>query len=553
MEKNTITFNGVSIETFSEPNPNRIISLLSRQRKLTYFDNPPVAALVNGELTSLMDNIMQHADIVTIPLFSPLGRRVYRKTLCFVLCTASARLYPERSLVIGHSLGDGYFFSYKGGEKADVEKLKNKMAEIIADDEIIDFIRLSFDEALRYVREHNLKDTELLLLSRNDGSYRFNGLGSTLEMYYEPMLPSTRYLAIWDLVEYHDGILLRYPQSRNEKELMPFFDNKLLFSVFKENKKNSELLHLESLGRLNNIQITGNIQQTVTLSETLQRRQFAEVGRTIADRGNKVVFIAGPSASGKTTASLKLCNELKINGLNPIKISLDDYYKKLEDVPLDASGNKNFEVLDALDLPLFRNQLNGLLKGEEVYLATYSIKTRQHDFSTKPTKLSEDDVLIIEGIHGLNPALVPEINPNKIFKIYISALNQLNLDSRSRISTTDNRILRRLVRDYRTRGLDAVETLSRWPSVERGEKDNIFPYQNNADIIFNSALDYEFGVLTTYATPLLRSVTKNDGMAYTTARRLLSFLKLVYPIPSEYVPSDSILREFIGGSIFNAT
>ncbi len=551
MEKNTIIFNGTPVDTYTSVKENAIISLLVKERKLKYKDNPPVAAIVNGELRSLMDDIPQNAHIETVKLFSSLGRRVYRKTLCFLLCYASSVLFPERSLVIGHSLGDGYYFSYRNKEKPDVERLKKVMKDAIQNDMGINIVTLTSDAALHYARSRNLSETEKLLSSRNDGSYRFSKLGSCMEMYYEPMLPSTKYLEIWDLIEYQDGLLLRYPQSRNDFSLMPYVDHPLLFSVFKQNKKLASKIDLQSLGALNEKQTQGHIEEIIMFSETMQRRRFAEVGKMILDREKvKIVFIAGPSSSGKTTSSLKVCNELKLNGYSPLKISMDDYYLPSEEVPVDENGEKNFEVMEALNLALFRDQINSLLNGEEVHLSSFSIKEQRHHFRREGVKMTDKTILVIEGIHGLNPDLLPSIDPESCFRIYISALTQLNLDSRSRISTTDNRILRRLVRDHRTRGISAVETLSRWPSVENGEKNYIFPYQDYADVMINSALEYEIGVLSTYATPLLRSVRKEDGPAYTTARRLLSFLKLVYPIPSESVPNDSLLREFIGGSVY---
>ncbi len=554
MDKNTIIFNGEKADTFKETSNNRIISLLGRGKKKEYKDNPPVAAIVNGELMSLQDTIPENAEIETVPLFSTMGRRVYRKTLCFLLSYASATLFPERSLVIGHSLGDGYYFSYRGKEKPDIKALKAKMTEAIERDLPIEYKTLTSDEAMEYVKKHGLKETEKLLESRNDGSYIFQCLDGCMEMYYEPMLPSTRFLAIWDLIEYEDGLLLRYPQSRNDKELMPFVDNKNLFAIFRENKKYAEILKIESLGALNENLIKGNINDTILLSELLQRRRFMEIAKFIKDKKSiKLVFISGPSSSGKTTSALKLANELKINGYVPIKISLDDYYLPLDKVPRDKDGDYDFESINALNLPLFRKQVNALINGEGVRLSKYSIKKREHTFDDHETKLGKDDILIIEGIHGLNPNLIPDVDDKYVYRIYISALTQLNLDSRSRISTTDNRILRRLIRDNRTRGLSAVDTLLRWPSVENGEKNNIFPYQDFADAMVNSSLEYEIGVLSVYAIPLLRSVKKETGAPYTTARRLLKFLELVYPIPDEAVPSDSLLREFIGGSIYDVS
>lgn len=519
-----------------------------------YDENPIVAALVNGELRSLNSTVYTNAKIQPVRLFSYLGKRVYRKSLCLLLCYASAKLYPNRSIVIGHSLGDGFYFSYRDKKESDIDSLKKIMQKAIDENMEIGIEILSAEKAIEYTHEHNLIETEKLLQSRNDSSYVFASLDGVKEVYYEPTLPSCGLLKVWDLMEYQDGMLLRYPQMRNPESIMPFHDNPMLFSVFKQNKQIAQILNLESLGALNLKQRDNKIQDTIMLAECLQRKRIADIAVKIKERENtKVVFIAGPSSSGKTTFSLKLCNELILNGYRPIKISLDDYYLPLEQVPLDENGEKDFEVLESLDVELFRKQLSDLIEGKAVNLALYDFKQRKHFFEEKTTQLESDSILVIEGIHGLNPKLVPNLPKGLVFRIYISALTQLNLDSRSRISTTDNRILRRMIRDNRTRNLDAVETLSRWPSVERGEKMNIFPYQNNADVMINSSLEYELGVLAPYAIPLLRSVSEKDGECYATARRLLSFLELVYPIPSEDVPSDSLLREFIGGSIYNAT
>ena len=520
---------------------------------LYYDKNPVVAALVNGELRSLNSTAYKNATIVPVRLFSNLGKRTYRKTLCFLLGYASSRLFPERTLVIGHSLGDGFYFSYRGKEKPDVDALKREMKRAIVDKLPITIETIPASEALDYVRKHNLIETENLLHTCNAGQYKVCSMDGVMELYYEPMLPSVGLLKEWDLMEYQDGMLLRYPRS-TERKIVPFVDNPLLFSVFQENKKIANILEVESLGALNLKQRENQIDQTILLSESLQRKRIADIGTKIKEKGGvKVVFIAGPSSSGKTTFSLKLCNELILNGFKPIKISLDDYYLPDEFVPLDENGEKDFELLEALDVELFRKQINDLIEGKSVHLATYDFKKRDHSFRDEATTLNDNSILVIEGIHGLNPKLMPDLDKTLSFKVYISALCQLNLDSRGRISTTDNRILRRMVRDNRTRGLDAVETLSRWPSVERGEKNHIFPYQNNADVMINSALEYELGVLTPYAIPLLRSVSEEEGECYATARRLLTFLSFVYPIASDSVPSDSILREFIGGSVFNAT
>lgn len=545
-----ITIDGSKINTDAE----KLLNLYKDEADLPYKDNPIVAAISNGILTSLGEQIEDKTVIEGIRLFSPFGKRVYRKSLCLLLTYASSVLYPDKTLVIGHSLGDGFYFSYRDGFRPDTEALRNLMKKAIAENMPIRIITVSGEDAEAYAEQNNLNETLKLLRSRNDEDYRFTEIGSCQSVYYEPVLPSLKTLEVWELIEYEDGLLLRYPQSRSPLQLMPFSDNQKLFSVFCENKKIAHHLGIESLGALNESVVNGTIDDKILLSETIMHKRISSIAEDIAKRGSvKCVFISGPSSSGKTTFSMKLALELRALGYNPIKISLDDYYLPTDGVPVDENGEKDYEVLEALNLRLFREQLAGLLSNNRVHLASFSFKTRNTEFSSSATVMDSNSILIIEGIHGLNPALAPDVDSSMIYRVYISALTQLNLDSKSRISTTDNRILRRMVRDARTRGFDAVETLSRWPSVERGEKTNIFPYQNNADAMLNSALEYEIGVLSVYAIPLLKSVRKETGTPFTTARRLLSFLSLVYPIPADAVPQDSILREFIGGSIFNAT
>ena len=514
MKRITLEIDGKIAEA---ENGTRIQSLISDNRD--YMDNPIAAAKVNGRVMSLMERITGNAKIESVPLISPIGKRVYRKTLCFLLSYASAVIRPERTLIIGHSLGDGFYFHYRNNEKPDTELLIRTMNKAIADDLPIELVDLTADEAMEYARSKGLDETESLLNTINRSSYRFARLGTCLEMYYEPLLPSLRYLELWELREYKDGLLLRYPQSRNPYSLMPFTDNPLLFSVFNENKEYARILGISSMGNLNAKSPSGDIQKTIMLSEALQRRRISDISRMIKDKGSvKAVFIAGPSSSGKTTFSLKLSDELRVDGYTPLKISLDDYYLTTNKIPLDENGERDYEVLESLDLDLLGKQLTALLNGEEVHLASFSFKEKKTTFREKSVRMDENTILVVEGIHGLNPHLIPRTIPEEsIFRVYISALTEVNLDTRSRISTTDNRILRRMIRDNRTRGFDASETLSRFPSVERGEKNHIFPFQNNADVMINSALEYELGVLRPYAIPLLRSVGKENKEAYATA------------------------------------
>ncbi len=539
MEKNTVLFNGVKTDTFMEKSSMKIVYLLGRQKKTKYFNNPPVAAVVNGVLKSLQSEIEENAVIDLVYLNSKQGRTVYRRTLCFLLCYAASVVYPGRTLISGHSLGDGYYFYFRDKQKADIERIKSVMNEAIQDDIELDIEALSSPEALKYVKEKGLIETEKLLYSRNDGAYSFNRLGECRSVNYEPLIPSLSLLSVWDLMEYGEGMLLRYPQSRNMSRMMEFKDNPLLFKVYEETRAKARILDVDSLGSLNLKEATGKIREVIVLSETLQRRSFYYAAENIKKKGDDVrlVFISGPKCSGKMTCGLKLCAELKIQGYDPIMLSLDDY-KKTND------NGKHY-----VDVAAIRKDVKALLDGEEVDLGLSEI-SRQRLFRTQKAKMEENTIIVIEGVQKLDEDLIPGLDEKIIYRIFVSALTQLNLDTYSSISTRDNRMLRSLVKECRTKNVKPADVINHWDEVEEEEKSSLFPYQNNADMMINSALEYELGVLYSYAMPLLRSVRLEEGSAYTTSRRLMAFLELVNPISPELVPPESVLREFIGGSAY---
>lgn len=550
MENTTIKMQGKGMRV---PLYSKVSDLFPKEKNKGYEGNPVVGVLLNGVLSPLSERIEGESTVEEVRLFSTLGRRVYRRTLTLLLFYASSIVYPARALRIAHSLGDGYYFQYEDGESLDVGKLEKVMRHAVSESMKIESIYLTHEKALDYLSKSNSKETIELLMTLNDENYRFLKIGSYMQLYTEPVLEDVSLLTLWELRSYSSGMLLRYPQSRSIKTINKFADNPLLFSVFEETRRDEKRIGINSLGALNHKQSEGEIEEAVLMMETLQRKKIMEIAeKAIRKEELKVIFIAGPSSSGKTTFSLKLSENLKVLGKKPVKISIDDYYKPRCEVPRDENGDYDFEALDALELDLFRSQIDALTRGNGVHIPSFSFKSQKRTFQEKETVMDEDTVLVIEGIHGLNPKLIPSLDGKYIFRIYISALTSLNLDSSTRISTTDNRIIRRMVRDNRTRGIGALETISRWPSVERGEKDNIFPYQNNADVMMNSALDYELGVLAPMAMPLLRSVDKKEEEAYAVARRLLAFLSFFYPINGIHVPSDSLLREFIGGSIYQA-
>jgi uridine kinase len=522
-----------------------------------YADNPVIGLRMNNEILSFGAKLMVDADIEPIYLFSNIGKRMYRHTLSYLLAYASEQLFPDRRLIVGHALGDGFYYTFDGMyalDESDVDKLSDALKQIVDANLRIHQGTIGYQQALEHFREKGYTATELLLSYRNDPTLELYRCGEFMDITYEPLLPYTGMMSIWELRSYGDrGMLLRYPLSNNFLAIAPFRDNPKLFSVFRENKIWGSILKVSCLGEMNAICGTREIFTFIRMNEDLQHRRISQIADLISEKGTvKVVFISGPSSSGKTTFAIRLAIQLRLLGFNPIQISLDNYYRPKDQVPLDEEGKPDLETLDALDLDLFQDNLNALYAGEDVDLPKFSFKGNgERYYEHKPISLKNNTILVIEGIHGLNPRLIPGVDRKTTFKIYISALTQLNLDDHNRISTTDNRILRRIVRDNRTRSTTAQMTLEMWPSVERGETQHIFPYQNEADIMINSALEYELPVLKPYVEPLLKTVKPEAREAYPTARRLLSFLENVYPIPADLVPSDSLLREFIGGSEFH--
>ncbi len=491
-----------------------------------------------------------------VKLFGDMGKRMYRHTLCYLLCSAVSMLYPDRKLVIGHSLGDGYYFSFDDEytlESSDIETIANTMHNLVSQNLPIELVTLPYNEALSYFNERQFKQTEALLSTRNDPVIELYRLLGYLDISYEPLLGRTGLLQVWELRPYQEkGMLLRYPRSYDFQQLDTFKDNPLLFSVFKEYKAWGNILDIRSLGQLNTMGNQNTIGSFIRLAEALQQKKIANIADQINNRGNiKFIFIAGPSSSGKTTFAHKLCTQLQVLGKKTIKISLDNYYLDTDLVPKDEEGKPDLEALEAIDVVQFQKTLNDLGSSKPVHLPLFDFKTTTRVYEPDEAIMDKRTLLVIEGIHGMNPKLISNIDKDMVYRIYISALTQLNLDDHNRISTTDNRLIRRIVRDNRTRGTNAEATLSMWPSVQRGENRNIFPYQNNADIMINSALDYELGVLAPFAQPLLKMVKPSQEATYETARRLLRFLDNVNPIASTLVPQDSLLREFIGGSEYN--
>ena len=477
----------------------------------------------------------------------------YRQSLCFLAANAARKLFPERRLTVGQTIGYGFYFYFEEGSAspADVAALKAKMLELVQENIPISLQWWSYGDAVAYFEKHRQVDTLLLLELINEPRIALNECDEFRDLYNSPLVPSTGVLKTFDLMAYDKGFLLRYPQKETPFELQPFRDDPLLYRITDEARRHSRNLGVKSIGDLNRLNQPKKIKEYIQLCETLMNKRVAEIADRVAAKAAtlKVVLIAGPSSSGKTTTSKKLSIQLRVLGFNPLVIGLDDYFIDRVHTPLDEKGEPDFECLEALDVAFLNEQLLLLFAGEEVELPTYDFKVGARKPSGRRIRLQERDILIMEGIHGLNDRLTPRIPAEQKMRIYVSALTQINMDGHNRISTTDNRLLRRMVRDNQFRGHSAQQTIKMWPSVNRGERLHIFPFQDMADVALNSALDYELGVLKIYAEPILRSI-KPTEKEYSEARRLLNFLAYFAPIPTQFVPDDSIVREFIGESSF---
>ena len=523
-----------------------------------HFDvrnNRLAAVKANGETLPLSARLQVNTVLEPVMLDSPEGEGIYRCTLAFLLAAAAGKLFPDKSLYIGHSLGNSYYYTFLEGEtpdKSQVEELQNRIKDLVKQDLPIDCRYMAYAEAMETFTKNRQDDTALLLNERSEAKVMVNECAGFIDLYISPLLNRTGLLDVFELIPYNDGFLLHFPAIGSGRKLEPFEDSPKIFSVYNEYKKWGRIIGVHSVGRLNRLISEQKIKDYIRIAEAFQRKKIHDIADKIYDCKDtvKAILIAGPSSSGKTTTAKKLSIALKVLGIEPIAISLDDYYVGTENTPKDEKGDPDYECLEALDVPYLNQQLLALLAGEEVTLPIFDFKTgKRRETGGRSIRLDNRTMLVIEGIHGLNDALTPQIKRETKFKIYVSALTQLNLDDHNRIPTSDNRLIRRLVRDHQFRNAKAERTFNMWPSVQRGERKNIFPFQNSADAAFNSALDYELAVLKFYAEPLLRSV-KPGMKEYPEAKRLLSFLENFAPIPPQYVPGTSILREFIGESEF---
>lgn len=517
----------------------------------------PVSAKVNNKVESLDFRVYYNKDIEFLDITSSSGMRTYVRSLFFVLVKAVEELYPQGNISLEHPISKGYFCKLHIDRTIgldDVQRIKQKMQEIIAADIPYTRTECHTEKVVRLFEERGMPDKARLLDTYGQLYSYYYQLGDTVDCYYSSLVPSTGYIHLFDIVKYYDGLLLRIPNRENPTKLEEVVKQEKMLEVFQEYHRWNQILGISTVGDLNVACNEGHATDLINVSEALQEKKIAQIADEITHRDQdgkrvKLVLISGPSSSGKTTFSKRLSIQLMTNGLKPYPISLDDYFVNRNDTPLDENGKHDFESLYAVDLPFFEEQLSTLLNGGEVELPRYNFTTGKREMSGKKLRIDEHMILIIEGIHALNPALTPHIPNENKYKVYVSALTTILLDNHNYIPTTDNRLLRRIIRDYKYRNYSAEETIARWPSVRAGEEKWIFPYQENADAMFNSALLFELAVLKDYVEPVLRKVP-NRCPEYSEAHRLLRFLNYFVSVQDKELPPTSLLREFLGGSSF---
>ncbi len=521
------------------------------------LDYPILGARVNNKLAELNYRIYKPKFVEFIDITNIDGHRMYQRSLSFVLMKAVRDILPGARLKIEHSISKGFYCEI---DKPDGSKLKpeevlqlaERMRQIIDADIPFEREEIPTKQALEIFEENHLYEKVRLFKTRPILFTSVYKLDDQVDYFYGYLVPSTGYLKVFDLIPYYDGMLLRFPSRDNPEELGPILEQPKLFEIFREYKHWVEILGVSTVGSINEQIQQGNAGDLIKVSEALHEKKVAEIADMVKNRGNvRLVLIAGPSSSGKTTFSKRLSVQLRVLGYQPVPISLDNFFVNRELTPRDENGDYDFENIHALDLKLFNKIMNDLIAGKEVELPKFDFQEGRRYYDGTKVKLSERGILVIEGIHGLNPELTAQIDEKYKFKIYVSALTQIGIDYHNRIPTTDNRLLRRMIRDYQYRGYSLVETLQRWPSVRRGEEKYIFPYQEEADVMFNSALIYEFNVLKKHLEPLLKEIPETV-YEYSEARRLLKFLSYFVPIKREEreIPPTSILREFLSGSAF---
>jgi len=512
-----------------------------------------IAARVNNKAVSLSYELYNPKRIEFININSSSGMRSYVRTLTFLLSAAVSELFPGCIFRLEHSVSKGYFCELHLGRPTkpnDLIAVKKRMQEFILADNPIEYLEDETPIVIEMFRERGRQDIVDLLTTKGSIYSGYWKMGWHIDFYYGALAVSSGAINLFDITPYFEGFILQIPNRENPNLLQMIVPMEKLLGVFKEYLKWNKIMSLSNVGNLNMACLRGESTNLINISESLQEKKMAQIADAIQQKGKvRMVLISGPSSSGKTTFSKRIAIQLMVLGMKPVPISLDNYFVDREQTPLDENGNYDYESLYALDLALFNKQLKELLNGAEVEIPRFNFSSGKKEFLGDMLKIDDQSVLILEGIHALNPALLPEIPLESTFKVYVSALTSMALDDHNWIPTADNRLLRRIIRDYRYRGYSAKETISRWESVRSGEEQWIFPYQENAEAMFNSALIFEFSVLRSFAEPILRQVPQNCP-EYTEAHRLLRFLEYFIPISDPEIPPTSLLREFLGGSSF---
>lgn len=519
------------------------------------YDHDIVLVLENNKMRELFRKVKDGAAVTFLTTGQIDGYNTYRRSATLLLLKAIydvEGMDTVRGMKVEFSAGEGYYVSSRKMpvNEETLARIENRMKELVSQNLPIEKRSIPVEEAIEHFTRHGMIDKARLFRFRRSSSVNVYLLDGFEDYYYGYMVPSTGYLKYFKLIPYDEGFVLEFPPRKTPETFGPFREQPKVFQTLKNSTKWGEILNVGTVGALNEQISEGNVGNIILAQEAIMEKGLGDIAAEIASRPDKkLIMIAGPSSSGKTTFSHRLSIQLMAHGLKPHPIAVDNYFVERVDTPKDENGQYNFECLEAMDIELFNQQMSALLRGEKVFMPTFNFVTGMKEYKGNSLKLGPEDVLVIEGIHCLNDALSYSLPAENKFKIYVSALTQMNIDEHNRIPTTDGRLLRRMVRDARTRGASAQKTISMWPSVRRGEDENIFPYQESADVVFNSALIYELAVLKQYAEPLLFGIRPEDP-EYLEAKRLLKFLNYFQGIDSNLIPGNSILREFIGGSFF---
>lgn len=530
-------------------------SIYSILKRNGFLDKEKIIALVrfNGKVSELFKKVESDGNMELIDISNPIGMKAYIRSIQFVLIKATYDIFPEASVIIEHSLSKGIFCEIHKDKKLteeDVKKIKKRMKELINKNIVFEKVKVTKEAAMKIFEAYGLDDKVKLLSHIDRDKFTLYECDGRYDYFFGTLVYSTGMLRTFDLMYYAPGVSLRIPREDNHMQVAKFVEQKKLSNVFYEAEQWGNILDIADVGSLNNKVLDKDIINIIRVNEALHEKKIGQIADMITERKEvKLILIAGPTSSGKTTFSKRLGIQLRVNGYLPVSISLDDYFVEREKTPIDEHGEYNFEAIEALDLELFNSNLQNLMDGRAVLLPKFDFVTGERTWRKEPTTIPPNGILIVEGIHGLNERLTSKINKKNKFKIYISALTQLNLDLHNSISTTDVRMLRRIVRDSLSRGYGAKDTIKMWPSIKRGEEKNIFVFQEEADAMFNSSLIYEICVLKHYALKELKKINKIDDEYYE-AFRLVRFLAAFRDVEVDKVPDTSILREFVGGSFF---